>query len=268
MCISEMNQAYSFKQKCERSELALRAFHRRMQRTETEAPTTSRPVMNVVSIESTAHIKLKPAKQLSYLIQDQITDGSSKPNYQCMNCWMTFDTSAEIETHLLEDICAIECPEKSPIDDIDADYDIDDSGDVHDSPVAIEENISQLKSDVDEETNKPAWPPRYICENCKKSFLSQHALNTHTDSKKCYEQTFECDICKHTYATKRNIRRHIHRQHRVEKIRKNAKGTANQDKKYKCAQCPKGTWHVNENRLVEPTFKCQFSYVFTYFQRS
>lgn len=206
-------------------------------------PTTSRPVANIVSIESIADIKSRPvndgkipAKQFSYLIQDQFADGSGKSIYQCMNCWITFDTIEEIETHLLEDFCTGTEAEKPLANDVDDDYDVDHSRDNNDFPITDEEKNCNSANDVDEVVKSV---PKFVCENCNASFTMQHLLNVHRDSKKCVDQTFECDICKHVFTTKRNIRRHIHRMHRVEKVRKNAK-SANQEKKYKCTHCPKG----------------------------
>lgn len=227
-----MNQAYSFKQKCERSELALRAFQRKMMYTENVTPTSSRPVTNVPSEPNACDGG--PTKEWSYSIQDQSVE--DKPTYQCISCSMTFDSSEEIQTHLTEDLCAIECEEKPLPDDSDADDDINDLQDENVSLVADEEATVHLINDIGKATpNKP----KFVCENCNASFAMQHSLNMHRDSKKCVEQTFECDICKRVYSTKRNIRRHIYRMHRVEKKRKLPKN-ANQEKKYKCTQCPKG----------------------------
>lgn len=232
-----MNQAYSFKQKCERSEMALRAFRRKVLDSNDSTPTTSRPATNIVSIE-TASGRSKFAKQISYLIQDRIIDGDNKPTHQCVNCWATFDTSAEIERHLMDDICVSNSAEKSPSDDIDGDYDIDDT---HDSPGADELSELNLTNLTNQNFIAVAnqSESKFVCDNCKRPFTSQHSLRAHHKWRKCFEQTFECDICGGTYSTKRNIRRHIHRQHRVQKVRKNAKNTSH-EKKYKCDECPKG----------------------------
>lgn len=227
-----MNQAYSFKQKCERSELALRAFQRKMMCSKDVIPTNSRPVTNVTSKPKACDGG--PIKQLSYSIQDQGTD--VKPMYQCINCWVTFDSSKETQTHLSEDLCAIECGEKPLPDETDADDDIDNLQGENVSLMADGERSIHSQNDV---INATATDPKFVCENCKASFAMQHSLNVHRNSKKCVEQTFECDICKRIYSTKRNIRRHIHRMHRVEKKRKLPKD-ANREKKYKCTQCPKG----------------------------
>lgn len=253
-----MNQAYSFKQKCERSELALRAFQRKIRRAEDAIPTTSRPVANIVSIESIADIKSRPAnddripaKQFSYLIQDQFADGSGKPTYQCMNCWITFDTVVDIETHVLDDFCTGTEAEKPLANDLNDDYDVDQSQDNNDSPMTDEEKVCSSANDVEEVTKSV---PKLVCDNCNASFAMQHLLNVHRDSKKCVDQTLECDICKHVFTTKRNIRRHIHRMHRVERVRKNAK-TANQEKKYKCTHCTKGIPQFEAGIIANLRFK-------------
>lgn len=243
ICISEMNQAYSFKQKCERSELALRAFQRKVLLTEHAVPSTSRSVTNIMCIDGIADAAsktltcdVKPAKQLSYLIQEQITDSSGKAIYQCMNCWMTFDASSEVEMHLLEDLCAAGLNKALP-DDMDADYDFDNLQDDNDSAAADE--VTSLKLAPKDVDKAPACESRIVCEICGVSFATQHALNEHRKWKNCKYQSFECDICKNVYSTRRNIMRHIHRMHRVPRIRKAAKETS-AEKKYKCAQCPKG----------------------------
>lgn len=243
-CIGEMNQAYSFKQKCERSELALRAFQRKVMYTENAVPSTSRSVTNIVCIDAIADTQskpitcdAKPPKQLSYLIQEQITDSSGKPIYQCMNCWMTFDASTEIEMHLLEDLCAAG-PNKALPDDMDADYDLDNPPDDDDSPFGANEATS-FKLSPKDVVKATACDSGIICENCDVSFGTQHALNEHQKWKNCIFQSFECDICKNVYSTRRNISRHIHRMHRMPRVRKNAKNTS-EEKKFKCTQCPKG----------------------------
>lgn len=212
-------------------------------RTENAVPSTSRSVTNIVCIDGIADIKsesftcdAKPAKQLSYLIQEQITDSSGKTIYQCMNCWMTFDASTEIEMHLLEDLCAAG-PNKALPDDMDADYDLDNPQNDNDSATADEAtSLKSAPNDVDRAT---ACESRIVCVICGVSFATQHALNEHQKWKNCKYHRFECDICKNVYSTRRNISRHIHRMHRVPRIRKAAKETS-EEKKFKCTQCPKG----------------------------
>lgn len=252
-CIGEMNQAYSFKQKCERSELALRAFQRKMMHTKDVNSTNNRSVTTVVSLNRPADIESKPVpfdgkpsfKQFSYSVQDQITDSSGKPIYQCANCWMTFDSNKEIETHLLGDLCVAEYSEKSLPDDVDVDYDTENLQDNNECQTTEKKEKPNVMCNVNEAMGSK---PKFICENCNASFAMQHSLNVHRNSKKCLEQTFECDICKHVFSTKRNIRRHIHRMHLYEKIRKNAKDPAH-EKKYKCSQCSKGVYILHIRRI-------------------
>lgn len=242
-----MSQAYSFKQKCERSELTLRAFQRKMTHTENVIAGHSRSVTNIVSINSIATVTAdiesnltvfdkKPANQLSYLVQDQINDDHTKPIYQCLNCWITFDSGAEIESHLLNDLCAAaKCSPrtKMPNDDTDDKCNAtmnDGIDDLQDNNYGVMVLVEGTHVDAKASSSK------FVCSHCNASFAVQRSLTKHCNAQKCLTETLQCDICHRVFTTKRNIRRHMHRMHRFKKIRKNAA----ESEKHKCTECPKG----------------------------
>lgn len=269
-----MNQAYSFKQKCERSELALRSFQGKSVRVDGSGTSNCRLMTNFVSVESDEPIKSKSPhghgkriKKVSYLVQERFAndddddddDGEDiserKPVYQCINCPKKFESTTEIERHALEGNCTnckrdssnnFDFDDGSP--DLRADSDDNDEDDDHDNddhnPIDEEKLFSIPLNDVPAALVQPEKKSLFVCENCNRSFIQAHQLNVHRDSKKCIDQIFECDICKHVFSTKRNIRRHIHRQHRIEKRRRKNAKDPNPQKKYKCELCPKGTWTI------------------------
>lgn len=125
-CTGEMIQAYTFKQKCERSESTLRSYlNLKKVRNEmnSQVVTISPPINNKKTInkiilneeiepenytDSNADIIscIELSNTESHSTQEEIIEdenSKSKVMYQCVNCLAGFCSSAEIENHLLSE---------------------------------------------------------------------------------------------------------------------------------------------------------------------
>lgn len=119
-CISEVNQAYSFKQKCERSEQTLKTYLRQFneQQTETKDETMAKIEQSEEHeivfenskeiVESDGHLEQESSEQIIIDKQDA-DEGVSRTLYQCLNCCSLFNSNSELENHLINDHHLIYC---------------------------------------------------------------------------------------------------------------------------------------------------------------
>lgn len=178
-CISELNQAFAFKQKCERSERRLRSF---LEQTE--------------SIDE--HIVECSSKMVEYKTAVEELSEEYKSNDL-------------IENHSKKD-------------------------DLTTNQIKIKDAITDF---VAENTLK------FICSHCKANFSSGRSLKLHVNSKKCMQQTYECDICKKLFIKKRYLIRHLQRMHKMANEPDNNKQKSNSRSRYGCNLCPKGNKSQN-----------------------
>lgn len=84
---------------------------------------------------------------------------------------------------------------------------------------------------------------KFVCIHCKANFSSRRSLNLHVNSRKCMQQTYECELCDKVFIKKRYLIRHLQRMHKIaeEKIGgADNKPNLGHRRKYNCNLCPKG----------------------------
>lgn len=215
-CISEMNQAFTFKQKCERSEKTLRSI---LEHTES----MKENVKNQHSIES-----------LSKLPEAHLGEVPNLEIYQCIKCSEVFKMKSDIEHH--------SCDIQQQIEIITAEY--------IDSIQSDDQTETLLSNNESNETKKIVEDfiaentLKYNCTYCKATFSSRRSLKLHANSRKCMEKSYECDICRKVFIKKRYLIRHLQRVHQMPSELRSNEGTDEAKmlikRKYKCDLCPKG----------------------------
>lgn len=218
-CISEMNQAFAFKQKCERSERTLRLY--------------------LEQVKSEAH-KISPMHRDPIELEHSIENVDKKNEDEQRK-------SASLSTRKKEcEDLEIESNECHVV------YQATDETINHRR--VDEQTESQLKlPPANETTTENAVTDfiaentlNFICSHCKASFSSRRSLSLHFNSRKCLQRSYECDDCHKIFIKKRYLIRHLQRMHNMQNERSTAKSTAkskskSKDKrKFKCHLCPKG----------------------------
>lgn len=229
-CVSEMNHAFAFVQKCERSERALRsllsepilALDSQMQRPSSETPIlTSKEETDTESNSG----RCSPNTQEYQAEVVASTDHNTNDFDGCV-------TESKVEDYLYHnkiELAATEQIKSTPL-----------------KPKTIgSATADAIKDFIAENTLK------FICSHCKASFSSRRSLSLHVNSRKCMQQSYECDICNKVFVKKRNLIRHLQRMHRMmnkDTPEEEPYPLPNNKRKYKCHLCPKGEL-LNENKL-------------------
>lgn len=228
-CISEMNQAFAFKQKCERSERTLRLY---LEQVEHDAQKkSSSPKESIYShstennVEETAESQSPSLRENEFQMDDLAIQSDI---YHCSNCSMEFKNGLEIESH----VC------KSTVKNSNC----SNSKDQSESPMqstpekSAAENI--VMDFIAENTLK------FICSLCKASFSSQRAHSLHFNSQRCLQKSYECDICHKVFIKKRYLIKHLQRMHKMTNEAHTVENTedskSKSKRKYKCHSCLKG----------------------------
>lgn len=231
-CISEMNLAFAFKQKCARSEKTLRAY---LEQTCEQQEKTAQS-SNIITISlnvSDAKVETNNSDQPSDVIEIPIDDMTVCHDdvCECSNC------KSEAETTLLNEYVdneeqSIDYQYSDNIEYIQAEEQIESTLVKLDVKKTAVENM--VKDFIAENTMK------FICSHCKASFTSRRSLNLHVNGRKCMQLSYECDICHKIFVKKRYLVRHLQRMHRMSEADCADEAKMDNRKKYKCHSCPKG----------------------------
>lgn len=229
-CISEMNQAFAFVQKCERSEKTLRSL--------LDQPTPIIVEINELPPATNQYPNERVEKSVVCVsntvdCQTKLVDGHS---YQCSDCCVEFKTKLEFERHLCDkqlELTAIE-----PIEYIQT---------VESQSQAPHSICNSKKTSMTEVVNDfiAETTMKFICSDCNATFSSRRSLSLHVNSRKCIQKAYECDICHKVFIRKRYLVRHLQRMHQmmneIDKVKCGDGSKPSQRKRsYKCHLCLKG----------------------------
>lgn len=225
-CVSEMNQAYAFKQKCERSETTLLSYIKQMEHVSVPENTTKAEpgTWSGDEIEDNDMNERSPlhdeAMAPESIMSEQII-------YQCVNCSVEFESNEEIEQHN----CHVRPSNAIVFQHTEA-------------VLAVSFKKADTKDDDDELNGKME---KFTCNLCNGTFTSQRSLTLHTNSQKCLQRSFECDICQKVFSLKRYLVKHLHRMHqKTDEVKTESEGDeTDARRKYKCDVCSKGESKVN-----------------------
>lgn len=236
-CISEMNQAFAFKQKCERSEETLRQYLQQMHIIPLQSIEQMVGAAESISIEEVEELEEDEvtydndddeAMESEIVCPHKSEDSEAteleihSEIYHCANDAKELQTNSEISRH----------PCSSTIEYI--------------TCVTIEDQTSlQSKKTPAEHLVKDFIAENtlnFICSRCKASFSGKRSLNLHFNSGKCLEQSFECCVCHKIFIKKRYLLRHLQRMHEIQNKTVESADESKQKnvRKYKCDLCPKG----------------------------
>lgn len=233
-----MNQAFAFKQKCERSEKTLRSY---LKQKETQSTTMTRnndtvPLINENDVhqfekQKTKSIEFLPKvfeKTIDNKINEEVNDSS--------------DAIDESEINLPNNCMEVENIQQT------IEYTTDEQ---HMEYIQAEEHIETTTRDynVEKSTANDVVKDfiaenllKFICDYCKATFSSRRSLTLHVNCRKCQQLSYECDICKKIFIKKRYLIRHLQRMHRMMNDTEfvNESNDETNSRKYKCHSCPKG----------------------------
>lgn len=197
-----MNQAFAFKQKCERSERTLLSLLKQVKSIDESEPAddcSSKIECPSESIASDQHCITKLDVE----------------NHSC-------NERRKIDVTIVQHIDYTECNAKPT------------KPSTHKSKnIATEVAVRDF---IAENTLK------FICTHCKANFSSRRSLKLHVNSQKCTQRTYECEICNKVFIKKRYLIRHLQRMHKMaeEEVGGDDKPNSSYRKKYNCNFCPKG----------------------------
>lgn len=211
-----MKLVFAFMQKCKRSEKALRAL---LLEKETESIDRDQ-IHRLTSVATVLTSKEETGSEEYYSGQCSMNFGSSQADATPLRCDEPGTTPKTSEEYLCDnkiEFAAIETVEEQK------------------EPVSM--SRSKAIGDFIAENTL-----NFVCNLCKASFSSRRSLNLHVNSRKCIQQTFECDICQKVFIKKRYLIRHLQRMHQMlnEQAHKESCTSEDNKRKYKCHLCPKG----------------------------
>lgn len=312
-CISELNRAYSFKQKCERSEYTLRMY---LQVPMEEEQTKRKDTVESIEPQVTVTVPESPKEQkiqIMVLSRPSLLTSQSATSfvYQCSSCAATFLSLDTLKQHIITVHNAVQCDQSNRCDETEVDpmstqpnadativnqrkfaceicsleFVKKDIFDDHCSKIHMQEPFEMLNDDAadsfeeityehyeeTEELNETeemptqlkteinpadeALPPnkdtKFYCSRCNASFAKQLSLNIHFNSKKCMQESYECDICNRVFARKKYLLMHmklhsnrsstrvvvIDNDKKINKDR--VKLARSEEKRFECSDCPK-----------------------------
>lgn len=241
-CISEMNQAFAFKQKCERSERTLRLYLHQINY-ETRQIAVQKPNVDPLQYHVDTGDGVVFESECSTIQQNecQIQDSIIQPDiYHCTNCSSEFNTMLEIERHICK-----------PADENLVYNSVEDQTESSPQPLSEKTMTENVVMDFIAENTL-----NFICSRCKASFSSRRSLSLHFNSRKCLQHSYECDICSKIFIKKRYLIRHLQRMHKMSNelhTKKNTKNTQSKSNKrnFKCHLCPKGEDNTIQEKLLK-----------------
>lgn len=198
-CLGEMNHAFAFQQKCQRSEATL---------------------LRLVNTK-------KAIDQKTQSIQIEVAETSVEHTqiiFQCVDCTKEFDSNEEIEKHLLS--CVVEGEEEAK-DDLDVDQTMNEE----------DQTLSQLLVE-EEKFEKTDQSGTFRCSHCSATFAKRLSLVFHRNSKRCLNGSVQCENCQRFFATPEKLKCHIQQQHDASGALQKTENV-NENRKYKCETCEK-----------------------------
>lgn len=246
-CLSEMNHAFAFKQKCERSEKTLRVYLEQAKATNDEIQIKVTQIKRIVTTspnESDAkweaeENQIQSAECQSSVLGDQTDDGTLHHGNvcECTNCQTTLQNDCEQNEQQ-----AMDYPHAEQIEYIQAEEQIESTLMKYEANGNGTEEA--VKDFIAENTLK------FICSHCKASFSSRRSLKLHENGRKCMQLSYECDICHKIFIKKRYLIRHLQRMHRMTSESEPATVLkVDSKRKYKCHLCPKGE-RISSNSIL------------------
>lgn len=235
-CISEMNHAFAFKQKCQRSERTLQTYLEQLKVTANE--THKNPFIfdeYKIPVDIEMEVDKIHTESLSYLrkmVECQTNDPDTSQKS---------DSLGEI-TLKVENNKNGGCSQQQEIEV---------STEIPIKYIQITENPKFLviKSESKHNAAQEAVQDfiaentlNFVCNNCKASFSSRRSLKLHMNSRKCMQQSYECDSCHKIFIKKRYLIRHFHRMKRETNPSdcRAVDTKIDNRRKYKCHLCAKG----------------------------
>lgn len=222
-CVGEINQAFSFKQKCERSEAMLRSL-----------------------LPEMISLKVKQKEENASEILGDVTN-----EFQ-----ITLDELAE-ETHLNEEleerdgtiqfIVEQHCEEvgmELTSEEICSTEENTTDNVVYTQLIQIyylnclnftKRNALFQINDVSKEISNKT---QYYCDHCNAPFVHSKSLKLHLNSKKCFDENVQCEICSKVFVRKCYLLKHMNTEHNS-KTEKKVETQHDEKKKYKCDICDK-----------------------------
>lgn len=242
-----MNQAFAFKQKCERSEKTLRSYLQQNNIKHEETP-----------IQIQAQVQTPTIRKISTIPKNETEKNPSKP-IECPPQVLECQTDEVITHHgdISEFSDSVEVTETAShsefmevenvqhyIDYIQSEEHVESTS----KEETIHMEVHQRNSDTSttEEVVKDFIAEntlKFICSYCKSSFSSRRSLTLHVNCRKCMQSSYECDICNKIFVKKRYLIRHLQRMHRMMSDANEEcidESKVDNNRKYKCDLCPKG----------------------------
>lgn len=219
-CISEMNQAFAFKQKCERSEKTLRVYLEQATNTSDQSKATQTNQIFTIPLN----------KNYLHLEADEAGQSTQSHTSVVENSIDELDGNG-LETEYHQQIA--DYPSAEHIENIQAEEQIESTLiDNDESRSTVAEVVEEF---IAESTLK------FFCNHCEATFCSSRSLNMHVNGRKCMQVSYECDVCHKKFVKKRYLIRHLQRMHRMMSETK-CTNDSNVDgkRKYKCHLCSKG----------------------------
>lgn len=233
-----MNQAFAFKQKCERSERTLRTYLEQVKITEDETP--KNPCFfdeNKVQVEIEVEVDKIETESMSFpqqMVECQINDYDT---YQKSNSFGETTSILQNENdnaYQYNKRQEIEVSTVTPVKYVK----------IKDQPTKSLVIKSKSKNNAAQEAVEDFIAEntlKFVCNNCKASFSSRRSLKLHMNSRKCMQQSYECDTCHKIFIKKRYLIRHFHRMKKESNASdRTVDGEIDSKRKYKCDLCPKG----------------------------
>lgn len=253
-CISEINSAVSFKQKCERSERTLYSCLQRKPQLVDEPTACADPqiddtvdqkfnidiIYNDVDTQSGRISNRTPVEEdvedfnMTYMrSEDDYLDSIDEPQ----------------DVEYIDEDALSEKPtspgsahDSDSVIDPHAHNDADDNVHENSADDYTDSEFAQLSVPPNQPSNTvDSQPPApYQCPKCSATFVTERSLRIHAKTNKCTVHTFECPTCKRVFIHRRNLRMHMQQQHSADVAERTCTD---------CARCFDSADALQEHRL-------------------
>lgn len=245
-CISEINRAVSFKQKCERSEHTLQMHIHQHKFVKNELHIEGE--IDGIPGSTDYELQMPDAKFNFHVPIQQIDDITGNHDADCRDDHkegvIKYTLDMINDNSLENDNVTVEAVAYESVNDIGKDNFNDDS-----SPDCFAENV-EITPII---SSKKIILSPFKCEKCNGTFATKKSLGIHVRYNKCVEKSYECHICKRVFISRRTLTLHMpthldkrfqcdrcDRQFtRKERLKMHLKDHSN-DRKHQCPHCPKG----------------------------
>lgn len=252
-CVSEMNQAFAFKQKCERSEKTLRSYLQQNNIKEEKTQIEIQAQVQTATIQKISTVSKKEVEksplerfecppELSESHSDELIIHHGDMS-ECADSVEVTDTKFPGEFMEVENV-------QHFIDYIQSEEHVES---LNDETIHMEVHQRNSDTSTTEEVVKDFIAEntlKFICNYCKSSFSCRRSLTLHMNCRKCMQSSYECDICNKIFVKKRYLIRHLQRMHRMmNDVECIDESKVDNNRKYKCDLCPKGTFFRKKSHL-------------------